>query len=125
MTKLNQLAARLERDGIDILHVGLFDYASVFRERRLKREQFLAWARDPRFSNTLPHWDSADSLFGGGPYLTEALSLDVESLRPYAFEPNAAAIVARVRPRTRGTSNSNSATAVSLTRPEIASASSR
>lgn len=94
MTKLNQLAARLERDGIDILHVGLFDYASVFRERRLNREQFLAWARDPRFSNTLPHWDSADSLFGGGPYLTEALSLDVDSLRPYAFESNAAAIVA-------------------------------
>lgn len=94
MTDLTKLAERLEREGIDVLHVGLFDYASMFRERRLRREQFLAWARDPRFSNTLPHWDSADNLFGGGPYLTEALSLDLGSLRPYGFEPNAATIIA-------------------------------
>lgn len=94
MTDLNRLAERLEKDGVDVLHVGLFDYASSFRERRLRREQFLDWARDPRFSNTLPHWDSADSLFGGGPYLTEALSLDLGSLRPYGFEPNAATVVA-------------------------------
>ncbi|GEO84710.1 MULTISPECIES: glutamine synthetase [Alphaproteobacteria] len=94
MTDINQLAERLEKDGIEVLHVGLFDYASIFRERRLRREQFLAWARDPRFSNTLPHWDSADSLFGSGPYLTEALTLDPQSLRPYGFEPNAAAVIA-------------------------------
>ena len=52
MTDLKQLAERLEKEGIDVLHVGLFDYASSFRERRLRRDQFLAWARDPRFSNT-------------------------------------------------------------------------
>lgn len=94
MNDLHNLATRLEQDGIDVVHVGLFDYASIFRERRLRRDQFLAWARDPRFSNTLPHWDSADSIFGGSPYLTEALSLDVGSLRPWGFEPNAAALVA-------------------------------
>jgi glutamine synthetase len=94
MTDLAKLGAELEQNNIDVVHVGLFDYASMFRERRLKREQFLAWARDPRFANTLPHWDSADSLFGAGPYLTETLSLDTASLRPYAFEPKAAALVA-------------------------------
>jgi glutamine synthetase len=94
MKDLKELAQRLEEDGIDIVHVGLFDYASMFRERRLRREQFLEWAKDPRFSNTLPHWDSADNLFGGSPYLTEALSLDLESYRPWGFEANSAAIVA-------------------------------
>ncbi len=94
MTDLKQLAERLEKEGVDVLHVGLFDYASSFRERRLRRDQFLAWARDPRFSNTLPYWDNSDNLFGGGPYLTEALKLDFASLRPYGFDPNAATIIA-------------------------------
>ena len=99
MTDLKQLAERLEKEGIDVLHVGLFDYASSFRERRLRRDQFLAWARDPRFSNTLPYWDNSDNLFGGGPYLTEALKLDFASLRPYGFEPNAATIIACILER--------------------------
>lgn len=88
------LGKLLEQHGIETVHVGQFDYASSFRERRLGREAFLAFARDPRFANTLAHWDSADALFGGGPFLSEPTAIDVASLRRFAFEPNAATIIA-------------------------------
>ena len=62
---MNDLKALLEQHKADVIHVGQFDLASVFRERRLRRDQFLQWAQDPRFANVLAHWDIADSLFGG------------------------------------------------------------
>lgn len=31
----------LENAGADVVHVGQFDYASIFRERRLRKDQFL------------------------------------------------------------------------------------
>jgi len=91
--KMDDLGRRLEKENINVIHAGQFDYGSVFRERRLNREQFLAWARDPRFANVLAFWDCSDSLFGSGPYLSEPVGIDEGSLRPYAFEPNAAAII--------------------------------
>jgi glutamine synthetase len=89
-----QLQAQLEAQAIEVLHVGQFDYAGVFRERRLGRAQFEAWARAPRFANTLPKWDCADALFAGGPYLTETVAIDEASLRRYPFEANAGLIIA-------------------------------
>ena len=62
----DRLARLLDEAKVEIVHVGQFDYASVFRERRLRVDQFLAWALDPRFANVLAHWDSGDSLFGKG-----------------------------------------------------------
>lgn len=90
----DNLRTRLETEAIDVVHVGQFDYGSVFRERRLRREQFLAWASEPRFANVLPLWDCADNLFGSGPYLTEKLRIDANSWRRYGFEPKSVAIVA-------------------------------
>ena len=52
MTDLKQLAERLEKEGIDVLHVGLFDYASSFRERRLRRDQVLS-ASDTKIAKRL------------------------------------------------------------------------
>ena len=61
----------------EVVHVGQFDLASVFRERRLRRAQFLQWAEDPRFANVIAHWDTADSLFGGT--LDAGTAVDVQS----------------------------------------------
>ncbi len=90
----DSLARVLNEAKVEIVHVGQFDYASVFRERRLRLDQFLAWALDPRFANVLAHWDSGDSLFGSGPFLSESLEIDESSFRRYGFEENSAAIIA-------------------------------
>ena len=101
MVSDEEMKARLESGNIDIVHVGQFDYNSVFRERRLRREPFLAWARNPRFANTLSKWDSTDSLFAEGPHLTERVEVDPASLRAYPYEPGAALIVADFRDESR------------------------
>ncbi|HWU63943.1 MAG TPA: hypothetical protein VN112_18140 [Ensifer sp.] len=85
---------KLEDIDADVVHVGLYDYAGVFRERRLRKEQFIDWAAAPRFANVLAHWDSADNLFGGGPFLSEPLELDLGSVRKFGFEENAVSIIA-------------------------------
>lgn len=88
------LEQQLNERGIQTLHVGQFDYASVFRERRLGRDQFGEWARDARFANTLSKWDGADSLFAPGPHLTETVAIDATSLRTFPHEPAAGLIIA-------------------------------
>lgn len=79
---------------IEVVHVGQFDYAGIFRERRLRKASFMAWARAPKFANTLAKWDSADSLFAGGPHLTEPVAIDWTSLRRWSFEARAALLIA-------------------------------
>lgn len=89
------LAAQMcEANGIDVVHVGQFDYAGIFRERRLRKSSFMAWARAPKFANTLAKWDSADSLFAGGPHLTEEVAIDWDSLRRWSFEDRAGLVIA-------------------------------
>lgn len=80
----------------DVVHVGQFDYASIFRERRLRRDQFLQWARDPRFANVVAYWDSGDTLIGGTSYYTEKQKIDPDSIRRYPAEPGAVAIIAEM-----------------------------
>ncbi len=97
MTKqsgVTALKAALEKLNADVVHVGVFDYATMFRERRLRREDLLAIADTAVFANVLPKWDSAEEIKFPGPYGSETIALDVESIRPYPFEPSAAAIVA-------------------------------
>ncbi len=88
------LAQELDRLGADVVHVGLFDFANMFRERRLRRPELLATADTAVFANVLPKWDSAESILAPGPYGSERIAYDPASLRPYPFEPNAAALVA-------------------------------
>ncbi|MGR3315101.1 hypothetical protein [Roseovarius indicus] len=80
----------------EVVHVGQFDYASIFRERRLRRDQFLQWAQDPRFANVVAYWDSADNLIGGSSYYTERQKIDPDSIRRYPAEPGAVAIIAEM-----------------------------
>lgn len=88
------LAGELSRLGAEIVHVGLFDLAGMFRERRLRRPELLATVDTAVFANVLPKWDMAESILAPGPYGSERIAYDAASLRPYPFEPNAAALVA-------------------------------
>ncbi|GAB2177151.1 type I glutamate--ammonia ligase [Dongia sp. agr-C8] len=88
------IAAALDRLGAEVVHVGLFDYATMFRERRMHRADLLAGAETAVFANVLPKWDTAESILAPGPYGSETVAYDPASLRPYPFEPRAAALVA-------------------------------
>jgi glutamine synthetase len=88
------LGKALEALGADIVHVGVFDFASVFRERRLRRADLLKGADTAVFANVLPKWDAAENILFPGPYRSETVTYDPASLRPYPFEKNAAALVA-------------------------------
>lgn len=87
-------AVTLESLNPKIVHVGQFDYSSIFRERRLRREQFEAWSRQPSFANVLPHWGPDDEIVSGGPFKSEQLAIDEASYRRYGFEPESAAVIA-------------------------------
>jgi glutamine synthetase len=89
-----EIAAGLDRLGAEVVHVGLFDYATMFRERRMRRDDLLAGADTAVFANVLPKWDTAESILAPGPYGSETVAYDPASLRPYPFEPRAAALVA-------------------------------
>ncbi len=88
------IARALDRVEADIVHVGIFDFAAMFRERRLRREELLAGAETAVFANVPPKWDAAESILVPGPYRSETVVYDPESIRPYPFEPRAAAMVA-------------------------------
>lgn len=90
------LKAALEQFDAEIVHVGQFDYASVFRERRLRKEQFLHWSGDPRFANVLAYWDSSDNLYGGSAFFTETVEIDPASMRPNPSEPGAVTVIAEL-----------------------------
>ena len=89
-----RIAKELDRLDADIVHVGLFDFATMFRERRLRRADLLSGADTAMFANVLPKWDSAESILAPGPYGSETVAYDPDSIRPYPFEPRAAALVA-------------------------------
>lgn len=84
----------LDRLKADIVHVGVFDYATMFRERRLRRAELLANANTAVFANVLPKWDTAESILAPGPYRSETIAYDPASIRPYPFEKGAAVMVA-------------------------------
>jgi len=90
------LTQALDRFDAEIVHVGQFDYGSAFRERRLRRAQFLDWAEDARFANVLAYWDSADSLFGGTSFYTETMEIDPASMRRNPSEPGAVTVIAEL-----------------------------
>lgn len=88
------IAAALDRLQAEIVHVGLFDFAATFRERRLRRADLLATADHAVFANVVPKWDIAESILAPGPYRSETVAYDPDSIRPYPFEPHAAIMVA-------------------------------
>ena len=93
---MKDLNDALDRHGAEVVHVGQFDLASVFRERRLRRKPFLDWAEDPRFANVIAHWDINDSLFGGSRFYTETVEIDPASIRRNPSEPGAVTMIAEL-----------------------------
>ena len=88
------IAKELDRLDADIVHVGLFDFATMFRERRLRRADLLSGADTAVFANVLPKWDLAELILAPGPYGSETVAYDPDFIRPYPFEPRAATLVA-------------------------------
>lgn len=87
--------AILESNGIERVHVGIFDLDAVFREQRLPIDQVRrALAGGYSFCNVLHKWDSAESVYGDAPYVDEPVRLDPASLRRYPFEDAAGLIIA-------------------------------
>ena len=95
MTSLTaRITAALDGISADVVHVGTFDYASAFRERRLRKADVIATCETAQFGNVLPKWDLNEQILFPGPYRSEAVDYDPDSVRPYPFEPHAAAMVA-------------------------------
>ncbi len=88
------LLADLESKGVAVVHFGVVDLDGGFRERRLKLAEFAEFVDGATFVNVLPQWDIADTVFGSGPFVGEAITFDGGSVRPYPFEADAAVIVA-------------------------------
>lgn len=98
----DQIGELLTRHGADIVHVGMFDLAGMFRERRLRAAPFAEWLRDPRFANVCAQWDATDTLFGAGPFLTEPVAVDPGSFRRHGSELGAATLIADYAGPSRG-----------------------
>ncbi|MFO1091520.1 MAG: hypothetical protein U1E46_18245 [Hyphomicrobiales bacterium] len=94
MNDRGMLAKALAEIEAHVVHVGLFDYAGMFRERRLRREELLHGVDTAMFANVLPKWDISETILFPGPYGSETVRYDIASLRRWPFEENAAALVA-------------------------------
>jgi glutamine synthetase len=101
MTALRWSASSVEdletifgREGIELVHAGLFDVEGVFREKRLpvalaKRFLHEGWS----FIDALPFWGPNDAVRADRPYRSEPCTLDFASARPYPFEAGAALLI--------------------------------
>ena len=86
----------LVEHGVRNVHVGLFDLDASLRERRLPLAVFERALREGmRFVNVLHQWDTADQVDPqASRFVDEAVAIDADSGRPYAFESDAALFVA-------------------------------
>ncbi|HKY95499.1 MAG TPA: hypothetical protein VJL84_09340 [Kiloniellales bacterium] len=91
-SKAGALLGELERRGAANAHLLMADLAGVLRQRRFGRAELARFLADPRFVNVLTQWDAAEKVFGAGPFEGEAVAVDRDSLRPYPFDPTAAAL---------------------------------
>ncbi len=66
----------------------------MFRERRLRRDDLLATADTAVFANVALKWDTAENILVPGPYRSETVKLDPDSVRRFPFEPRAVSVVA-------------------------------
>jgi len=92
---LDDITGTLTEDGVRTVHVVIPDLDASLRERRLALSDLGAvFGPGGTFVNVLHKWDTADSVYGAGPFVGEAMALDPGSVRPYPFEEDAALIFA-------------------------------
>jgi glutamine synthetase len=89
------LAQEAAERGYERLHVGLFDLDGGLRERRIETRRLdEVFGPGGTFCNVVPQWDLADSVYGPGPFVGEAVQPDRDSLRPWPFEAKAGLLLA-------------------------------
>lgn len=92
---MSDLKATLRQRGFKTLHVGLFDLDAGLRERRIKAGDLESvFGAGGSFCNVVPQWDVADSVYGPGPFVGEAVGVDDTSLRAYPFEAMTGLLIA-------------------------------
>ncbi len=78
-----------------VAHVGIFDFTGAFREKRLDAGAFvLALENGWHFIDALPFWMHDETCFAEKGFVDEAVRLDPDSVRRYAFEPAALLAIA-------------------------------
>ena len=92
---LPELVASLRSEKRAVAHVGIFDLNAYFRERRVRIDVLEAvFGEGGTFVNVLPRWDSGEAVYHPGPFVGEAIAIDLDSCRPYPFEDNAVLLIA-------------------------------
>ena len=92
---LPELVASLRSKKRAVAHVGIFDLNAYFRERRVRIDVLEAvFGEGGTFVNVLPRWDSGEVVYHPGPFVGEAIAIDLDSCRPYPFEDNAVLLIA-------------------------------
>jgi glutamine synthetase len=78
-----------------VAHVGIFDFTGAFREKRLDTGAFvLALENGWHFIDALPFWMHDETCFAERGFVDEAVRIDPDAVRRYAFEPHALLAVA-------------------------------
>jgi len=78
-----------------VAHVGLFDFTGAFREKRLDAGAFrAALEKGWHFIDALPFWMHDETCFVERGFTDEAVRIDADSVRRYAFEPAAVLAIA-------------------------------
>lgn len=79
----------------DYVTVAIPDLDGSFRGRRLGSEAYREFLDNgPAFADVVLKWDIGDSVFGAGPYRSEAIAVDAASSRRNPFEANGSFVVA-------------------------------
>jgi len=91
----NQVDSWLAAEGIDVVHLGIYDNSGTLREKRLPaRAAAEAIECGWSFIDAIQYWDPSDTTFVDSGATSEAAAVDLDSGRRYPFEPSAAAFVA-------------------------------
>jgi glutamine synthetase len=94
-TAIDNMTGALTEQGVRTVHVVIPDLDGSLRERRLALPDLGAvFGPGGTFVNVLHKWDTADAVYGAGPFVGEAMTLDAASARTYPFEDDAALVFA-------------------------------
>jgi len=90
-----QLGSLWEEHRVSAVHLGLFDASGVLRQKRLStaaatRALEEGWS----FIDAIQWWDAADGNWRGAGSTHQSAVVDLHSLRPYPFEPDALLLLA-------------------------------
>ncbi len=76
--------------GIEAVHLGLFDSSGVLRQKRLSTAAAVRAIRDGwSFIDAVDWWDPGDGTWRSGGSTHQPAAVDLDSGRPYPFEPDA------------------------------------